>query len=316
MTTTAVLLLPLSSLASVNKTQQSLVKQAVKESLKRNIDKLLILVQLPGSFTIDGQWQRLQSILCSLYVTQLNVAYAADAPLFDCTVILDGWCNYAVGQEPSVSLVFASEQDVSQVDTWNQQRSKPFELQKLAVPEEEQEKGIATIVENNTQDNDGQLFDRVIVGGTFDHIHAGHKILLTMTALLAEKTIYVGVTDDIMLVSKKHREFIASTQARIENVKQFLHTVRRGLEYIVVPIIDPFGPTITEPSVQALVVSKETEKGGDACNTERAKRNFPPLALRMIDVISSDNASVDGQDIGALKISSTWIREYIAQHQQ
>ena len=38
------------------------------------------------------------------------------------------------------------------------------------------------------------MFDKTIVGGTFDHIHAGHKILLTMTALLASKTIYVGVT--------------------------------------------------------------------------------------------------------------------------
>ena len=117
-----------------------------------------------------------------------------------------------------------------------------------------------------------------------------------------------------MLESKKHRELIASTQDRIENVKEFLHTVRRGLEYIVVPITDPYGPTITEPSVQALVVSKETEKGGDACNTERAKRDFPPLAIRTIDVISSDSTAVDGQDMSALKISSTWIREYIAQH--
>ena len=117
-----------------------------------------------------------------------------------------------------------------------------------------------------------------------------------------------------MLKSKKHRELIASTQDRIENVKEFLHTVRRGLEYIVVPITDPYGPTITEPSVQALIVSKETEKGGDACNVERAKRNFPPLAIRIIDVISSDSTAVDGQDMNALKISSTWIREYIAQH--
>lgn len=37
-------------------------------------------------------------------------------------------------------------------------------------------------------------FERVAVGGTFDHLHAGHKILLTMTALLSEKSMVVGVT--------------------------------------------------------------------------------------------------------------------------
>ena len=111
MATTAVLLLPLSSLGPVNDSQRSLIQQAVQESLRReDIKKLLILVQLSGTFTIDGQWQQLQSTLCSLYVTQLNVTYAADAPLFDCTVIFDGWCNYSAGLEPSVKLMFTTEQ--------------------------------------------------------------------------------------------------------------------------------------------------------------------------------------------------------------
>lgn len=81
----------------------------------------------------------------------------------------------------------------------------------------------------------------------------------------------------------------------------------------VVPISDPFGPTITDSSIVALVCSEETEKGGEAVNKEREKRGFPPLDLRIIDVISSDNASVEKQDISTLKISSTWIREYLSQ---
>src|SRR5258706_14541673 len=32
------------------------------------------------------------------------------------------------------------------------------------------------------------------MGGTFDHLHAGHKILLSMAAWIAEETIIVGVT--------------------------------------------------------------------------------------------------------------------------
>ena len=76
------------------------------------------------------------------------------------------------------------------MNNWNQQRNEAFEVHKLAVAE--QERTLSTD-DCNYNDN-GQVFDKTIVGGTFDHIHAGHKILLTMTALLASKTIYVGVT--------------------------------------------------------------------------------------------------------------------------
>lgn len=41
-------------------------------------------------------------------------------------------------------------------------------------------------------------------------------------------------------------------------------------------------------------------------------RGYPPLELRIIDVISSENSSVQGKDMDVLKISSSWIREYIA----
>jgi pantetheine-phosphate adenylyltransferase len=118
-------------------------------------------------------------------------------------------------------------------------------------------------LEGNTGPIEPLVFQRVAVGGTFDHLHAGHKILLTMTALLAKQSMVVGVTDDCMLVKKKHRELIASTQQRVEFVKEYLYKVKRSITYVVVPIKDPFGPTVTDPTIDALVVSKETLKGGD-----------------------------------------------------
>jgi pantetheine-phosphate adenylyltransferase len=38
------------------------------------------------------------------------------------------------------------------------------------------------------------LYPVVILGGTFDHLHAGHKILLSMGAWIASEKIIVGVT--------------------------------------------------------------------------------------------------------------------------
>ncbi|KAI9492699.1 hypothetical protein BDB00DRAFT_735032, partial [Zychaea mexicana] len=89
-------------------------------------------------------------------------------------------------------------------------------------------------------------------GGTSNHIHAGHKIYITMMALLLMKSIVLWPVR-----IKIHREFVASTEIRIENAKQFLHVFRRAIECVVVPNSDSYGPTINVPTLQALVISKE-----------------------------------------------------------
>lgn len=44
--------------------------------------------------------------------------------------------------------------------------------------------------------------DSVILGGTFDRLHSGHKLLLTEAVLRARKRVVVGVTDSDMIRCK------------------------------------------------------------------------------------------------------------------
>ena len=37
-------------------------------------------------------------------------------------------------------------------------------------------------------------FESVAVGGTFDRLHVGHRLLLAATALVSTKHVYIGVT--------------------------------------------------------------------------------------------------------------------------
>jgi phosphopantetheine adenylyltransferase len=37
---------------------------------------------------------------------------------------------------------------------------------------------------------------KVAVGGTFDRLHAGHRLLLAATALVATQHVYVGITGE------------------------------------------------------------------------------------------------------------------------
>ena len=75
-------------------------------------------------------------------------------------------------------------------------------------------------------------------------------------------------------------ELIEPVETRIVAVKTFLHDVKPSLDCLVVPITDGFGPTVpTEEqasreeaaSMDLIVLSQETRKGGQMINTEREK---------------------------------------------
>lgn len=53
--------------------------------------------------------------------------------------------------------------------------------------------------EEECQPCEDQIFDNVVLGGTFDRLHYGHKILLSEAILHCQKKITVGVTDFQML---------------------------------------------------------------------------------------------------------------------
>ncbi|KAL5000050.1 hypothetical protein BDV10DRAFT_41729 [Aspergillus recurvatus] len=192
------------------------------------------------------------------------------------------------------------------------------------------------------------LHHSVILGGTFDHFHIGHKLLLTATALVLQpagttpfgqkRTITIGVTGDEMLKNKKYAQFLESWDERCRsagafltsimdfspserepahieqihkpgpNGRQMVMEIRPGITLKMAQILDPYGPTITEEDLSALVVSKETRSGGAAVNQERAKRGWKQLEVFEVDVIHSGEVSSGDVEDFASKISSTDIR--------
>lgn len=187
-----------------------------------------------------------------------------------------------------------------------------------------------------------------IVGGTFDHVHLGHKLLLTATALALEpiqsadstreRLLSVGVTKEELLVNKKYAEFLESWEERCQSTGSFLSAIidfrpteksapsiqrvsQRGPngKYILiklqpslvlklVEISDMFGPTITEESISALIVSKETRSGGSAVNDERTKKGWKSLEVFEVDVLQSGEVPASETESLASKLSSTDIR--------
>ncbi|GAA6009120.1 putative pantetheine-phosphate adenylyltransferase [Rhodotorula paludigena] len=132
------------------------------------------------------------------------------------------------------------------------------------------------------------IYPVVALGGTFDHLHAGHKILLTMACALCSDKLIVGVSDEVLLQNKKYKHLLEPLDGRIRAVEQFVALVRPSIRCGAVPLQDVYGPTAHDPSVGALVVSDETRSGGDTINTLRREKSLSQLDIYTISLVADD----------------------------
>ncbi|KAH8302841.1 hypothetical protein KR044_011075, partial [Drosophila immigrans] len=132
-----------------------------------------------------------------------------------------------------------------------------------------------------------QVYPNVVLGGTFDRIHIGHKIFLTQAVLRAHKRLVVGVTTSAMTKNKVLPELILPVEQRIAQLREFLLDIDDTLQYDIVPIDDPFGPTQSDPNLDMIVVSAETLRGGQKVNEIRATKELCQLDIFAIDIVES-----------------------------
>ncbi|NXS13196.1 COASY synthase, partial [Neodrepanis coruscans] len=100
-------------------------------------------------------------------------------------------------------------------------------------------------------------------------------------------------------------ELIEPYELRAAKLREFLEDVKPSLQYDIVPLADPFGPSITDPDLQCLVVSEETRRGGEAVNRKRLENGLPELALHEIQLMKDPDHSQNEEE----KISSSSLRQ-------
>ncbi|XP_014471293.1 PREDICTED: bifunctional coenzyme A synthase isoform X2 [Dinoponera quadriceps] len=132
-------------------------------------------------------------------------------------------------------------------------------------------------------------YRNVVLGGTFDRLHNGHKIMLSEAVLRCTEKLTVGVTDTNMISSKILWELIEPCTKRIKEVKEFLEDVDSSITYDVVPINDMYGPTKDDPTFEMLVVSQETKRGGDKVNELRLQKNLGKLDIHVVELANNEH---------------------------
>lgn len=137
------------------------------------------------------------------------------------------------------------------------------------------------------------------MGGTFDHLHNGHKYLIK-TALSISKEIVIGLTTEKLLKNKKAASKIEDYKTREKNISNFIENITDLNRVEIVELNDPYGPPINVPEYEGIVVSQETYETAIKINEIRENKGFKPLIIIIIPIIKDENNK---------KISSTVIRQ-------
>jgi pantetheine-phosphate adenylyltransferase len=131
-------------------------------------------------------------------------------------------------------------------------------------------------------------FQEVAIGGTFDALHRGHKILLR-TAFRAGDQVLIGLSRNgfVRQLVKNHR--VDPYQTRKQELLSFLKKERVFERAKIIPLDDPYGPTINNSTIGALVVSRMTKKMADKINMIRRRRGLKPLPVVTIGMVVAED---------------------------
>jgi pantetheine-phosphate adenylyltransferase len=144
-------------------------------------------------------------------------------------------------------------------------------------------------------------YKKIAVGGTFDKFHKGHEKLLS-TAFEMGQEVLVGITSDDFASNKKHE--IEKLSYRIQRINDFCSKFNK--KYEIKEIFDSYGTADKDPDMEAIVVSKETEKTAELINMERLKNGLNLLDIIVIEWI----LAYDGNPISSTRIRKGEIDNY------
>ncbi len=139
------------------------------------------------------------------------------------------------------------------------------------------------------------------MGGTFDHLHEGHKFLLS-TALEVSEKVEIGLTTQSLLENKKFASKLEDFQTREKNLKKYISSLTdlKRVNIAEIKNWDDMNKYAQDPEYEGLIVSQETYENAIKLNENREKKGLNPLILIVIPII---------KDKKKVKISSTSIRE-------
>ncbi|MCI4361100.1 MAG: pantetheine-phosphate adenylyltransferase [Thermoplasmata archaeon] len=128
-----------------------------------------------------------------------------------------------------------------------------------------------------------------VLGGSFDHLHAGHRALLA-AGFAAAQRVGIGITTDAYLRHnrKPYAGRIQSYATRRRILVGYLARSYPRSRWWIVPLSDGWGRSV-ERGVDVLIASKETADGAAAVNRERRRRGLPAVPLLLVELVRGED---------------------------
>lgn len=137
----------------------------------------------------------------------------------------------------------------------------------------------------------------VALGGTFSRLHYGHLMLLSI-GFRCGRRVVIGVTTDEFARSLRKKYMVPPFENRVENLRKLL-TERGWMDRcLIIPLTDPYGIAVEEPSLEALVTSPFTRFRGLEINRIRREKGLKALEIIVCPLV----VAWDGKPISSTRI--------------
>ena len=125
------------------------------------------------------------------------------------------------------------------------------------------------------------MLSKIVVGGTFDGLHEGHKSILK-TAFENGDSVAIGLTSDDFAGRFRVRKVNPYTD-RKKTLETFVKKFDK--QYKVFEINDSYGIATIDAGIDCIVVSEETLLRAEEINTIRFKKKLPKLTIIVVPLV-------------------------------
>lgn len=137
----------------------------------------------------------------------------------------------------------------------------------------------------------------LIVGGSWDIFHSGHRYII-LTALDKGEKVDIGITSDEMIKKKLGQPPENSFQERKQNIENFLRSTDRFKHVRLIEINDIYGNAADEG--ETLLITPESRANAEKINERREDKGLEPLNLEVVEKLEAE----DGEPISSTRIRS------------
>jgi len=140
-------------------------------------------------------------------------------------------------------------------------------------------------------------FEKVVLGGTFNGLHPGHRYFLSMAGYYAKEVIVGLCSDEMVKARKKHFKKVRTFEERRKNLKNYLRKI--GLKSEIAKIDDIYGLATKDKGLEAILLTEETYPNGRKINLIRKKNNLKELHYVILPYLLDPSLARVGKKISS-----------------